>query len=106
MPLGRDWLTSLCRQPWPTNLLPTFTIDWPELVSSLIRQHLFASFSRALAESLSAENAARLAAMQAAEKNIEERSDELTARYHRRRQNAITEELLDVTAGFEVLQGP
>jgi F-type H+-transporting ATPase subunit gamma len=70
----------------------------------LIRQYLFAVLYRALAESLASENAARLASMQAAEKNIEERSDELTARYHRRRQNAITEELLDVTAGFEVLQ--
>ena len=34
---------------------------------------------------------------QAAEKNIEEKIDELYARYHRHRQAAITEELLDVT---------
>ncbi|TVS11194.1 MAG: hypothetical protein EA424_24140 [Planctomycetaceae bacterium] len=41
--------------------------------------------------------------MQAAEKNVEERLEELTSQYHRRRQNTITEELLDVTAGFELL---
>ena len=105
IPLSSDWLQSLRTRPWPTRMLPTFTMDWQSLLSSLIRQYLFAVLYRALAESLASENAARLASMQAAEKNIEERSDELTARYHRRRQNAITEELLDVTAGFEVLQG-
>ena len=41
--------------------------------------------------------------MQAAERNVEERLDDLTARYHRQRQTAITEELLDVIAGFEML---
>jgi F-type H+-transporting ATPase subunit gamma len=39
---------------------------------------------RALPESLASENAARLAAMQAAEKNVEERLAELTAQYQRR----------------------
>ena len=54
--------------------------------------------------SLAAENASRLAAMQAAENNIEEKIDELYGRYHRRRQAAITEELLDVISGFEALE--
>jgi len=103
MPLGEDWLRSLRRRPWPTKVLPTFTMDWPALFRSLVGQYLFAAFYRALAESLAAENAARLASMQAAEKNIDERLDDLTAQYHRQRQNAITAELLDVTAGFEVL---
>lgn len=106
MPLGIDWLTSLRNRAWPTRMLPTFTMDWQTLLSALIRQYLFTALFQALAESLAAENAARLAAMQAAESNIEERLDELTARYHRQRQNAITEELLDVTAGFEVLERP
>jgi len=103
IPLGDDWLRSLRRRPWPTRTLPIFTMDWQTLFTSLVGQHLFASFYRALAESLAAENAARLASMQAAEKNIDERLDDLTAQYHRQRQNAITAELLDVTAGFEVL---
>jgi len=104
IPLNDDWLHSLRIRPWPTRMLPTFTMDWQALLSSLIRQHLFTAFYRALAESLAAENAARLASMQAAENNIEERLNELTSQYHRRRQNAVTEELLDVTAGFEVLK--
>jgi F-type H+-transporting ATPase subunit gamma len=85
-------------------MLPTFSMNWRRLLSSLIRQYLFISVYRAFAESLAAENAARLASMQAAEKNIEEQLEGLAARYHRRRQSVITEELLDVTAGFEVLE--
>jgi F-type H+-transporting ATPase subunit gamma len=60
---------------------------------------------RAHAESLASENASRLASMQAAENNIEEKIDDLAARYRRRRQSAITEELLDVVSGFEALGG-
>jgi F-type H+-transporting ATPase subunit gamma len=104
IPLSSDWLRSLRARPWPSRMLPTFTMDWRELLSALIQQYLFAVLYRALAESLAAENAARLASMQAAEKNVDERLDELTAQYHRRRQNTITEELLDVSAGFEVLR--
>ncbi len=103
VPLDETWLHSLRARPWPTRMLPTFTMDAQAVFSAITRQHLFTAFYRALAESLASENAARLAAMQAAEKNVEERLGELTAQYHRRRQNTITEELLDVTAGFELL---
>jgi F-type H+-transporting ATPase subunit gamma len=104
LPLSDSWLRSLRRRKWPTRNVPMFSMDWRSLLSALIRQHLFAAFYRAVAESLEAENTARLASMQAAEKNVEERIDELTEKYHRRRQNAITEELLDLTAGFEALE--
>lgn len=103
VPLDETWLDSLRARSWPTRMLPTFTMDAQTLFSAITRQYLFTTFYRALAESLASENAARLAAMQAAEKNVEERLDELTGQYHRRRQNTITEELLDVTAGFELL---
>jgi F-type H+-transporting ATPase subunit gamma len=41
--------------------------------------------------------------MQAAEKNIEEQLSELKKQFHQMRQMAITEELLDIVAGFEAL---
>jgi F-type H+-transporting ATPase subunit gamma len=41
--------------------------------------------------------------MQAAERDIDERLDEMQGEFRSRRQQAITEELLDVVAGFEVL---
>ena len=42
--------------------------------------------------------------MQRVETNVEERLDMLEQTHHRRRQRAITEEVLDITAGFEVLR--
>ena len=52
---------------------------------------------------MASENASRLTAMQKAEENIEERLDNLNAQFNRQRQNSITEELLDIVAGFEAL---
>ncbi|MGF1498041.1 MAG: F0F1 ATP synthase subunit gamma [Elainellaceae cyanobacterium] len=105
LPLSRDWLLHLEQAPWPTKMLPTFTMDWPDLLSSLIRQYLFVVLYRAFAASLAAENASRLAAMQSAESNIGDRLDDLNSQYRRQRQSAITSELLDVVAGFEALTG-
>jgi F-type H+-transporting ATPase subunit gamma len=42
-------------------------------------------------------------AMQAAERNIEDRLDGMSTDYRRLRQESITGELLDVVAGFEAL---
>ncbi len=52
---------------------------------------------------MASENVSRLTAMQKAEQNVEEQLDELNAQFNRQRQNAITEELLDIVAGFEAL---
>ena len=70
-----------------------------------MRQSVFANMFLALAESLSAENAGRIAAMQSAEGNIEERLDELTQEFFRQRQAKITSELLDITSGFRAQSG-
>jgi len=105
LPLDRRWIASFRSQPWPTNQLPTFRVERDRLFAFLVRQHLFAAIYRAVAHSLSAENASRLAAMQVAEKNIDERLNELTETYHRLRQSTITSELLDIVSGFEALTG-
>jgi len=72
---------------------------------ALIRGYLFVSLFRACAESLSSENASRLAAMQRADKNIDELLEDLTGKFHRLRQSGIDEELFDVISGFEALSG-
>jgi F-type H+-transporting ATPase subunit gamma len=61
------------------------------------------SLFKACAESLASENASRLAAMQRAEKNIDERLADLGRTFHRLRQSGIDEELFDVIAGYESL---
>jgi F-type H+-transporting ATPase subunit gamma len=102
-PVDPRWLRGLEAKRWDSRTLPMFTMEWRPLFASLIRQYIFVSIYRAFAESLASENAARLAAMQAAEKNIDERLDELEDLFHRTRQTSITSELLDIVAGFEAL---
>jgi F-type H+-transporting ATPase subunit gamma len=58
---------------------------------------------RAFAEPLASENASRLASMQAAEKDMQNHLSPLSVDYHQARQQAITEELLDIVAGFETM---
>jgi len=60
---------------------------------------------RACAESLASENASRLAAMERADKNIDELLEHLHRTSHRLRQSSIDEELFDVVSGFEALSG-
>jgi F-type H+-transporting ATPase subunit gamma len=104
IPVDHQWLVGLRREKWASRTLPTFTMDWNRIFRALIREYLFVSIYRAFANSLASENASRLAAMQSAEKNIEERLEELNVHFHRQRQMTITEELLDIVAGFEVLK--
>ena len=78
-------------------------MEWDELFPLIVRQYVFVSCSRPLAESQASENASRLAAMQGAEKNIDDVLAELRLQFHQERQMAITDELLDIVAGFEAL---
>jgi len=73
---------------------------------ALIREYLFVSLFRACAESLASENASRLAAMQRADKNIDELLETLNGKFQRMRQSGIDEELFEVISGFEALVGP
>lgn len=84
--------------------LPMCTETRRKLLTSLLHEYLFVSLFRACAESLSSENAARIQSMQTAERNITERLHKLSAEFHQSRQTSITEELLDVVSGFEVLK--
>ncbi len=105
LPLDLDWLQSLEEERWPSKTLPTFTMEWDRLFAALIRQYMFVALYRASAESLASEDAARMASMQNAERNIEERIEELNRRYHNQRQNQITAELLDIVSGYEAVMG-
>ena len=77
-------------EPSPDTLLDA-------LLPSAIRIILY----NALLDSITAENAARMVAMQTATDNAEELSDDLTLEYNKRRQQAITSELADITSSAE-----
>ena len=79
LPLDDEWRRSLAEQHWPTKNLPEVIGGGTATLQTLIREHLFVSLFRACAESLASENASRLAAMQRADKNIDELLEELNS---------------------------
>jgi len=105
LPLDGIWRRELAKLPWPTKNLPEVMGSDTETLRALIREYLFVSLFRACAESLASENASRLAAMQRADKNIDELLEDLNGTFHRLRQSGIDEELFDVISGFEALSG-
>jgi F-type H+-transporting ATPase subunit gamma len=104
LPLDAQWQQGLAKVPWPTKSLPEVLGGEVGTLRALIREYLFISVFRACAESLAAENASRLAAMERADKNIDELLENLHGTFHRLRQSGIDEELFDVISGFEALR--
>lgn len=105
LPLDPRYLRALAHKPWASRTLPTYTMDAGRLFSALVQQYLFVTIYRAGAESMAAEHATRLSAMQAAERNIAGKLEEMSADYRHERQSAITAELLDIIAGYEAVCG-
>ena len=106
LPLDAQWRQRLVNIHWPTGNLPEVLGGGTAAIRALIREYLFISLFRACAESLASENASRLAAMERANKNINDLLDDLHGTFHRLRQTDIDEELFDVVSGFEALVGP
>jgi len=105
LPLDAQWQLGLAKVRWPTSNLPEIMSSGTTTLRALIREYLFISLFRACAESLASENASRLAAMERADKNINELLEQLHGSFHQLRQSGIDEELFDVISGFEALVG-
>jgi F-type H+-transporting ATPase subunit gamma len=104
LPIPIDHLKSLAGEAWPSRRLPIYRVETDRLFSWLIRQQLFARIYHAGLASMASENAARLASMQNAERNIGEQLETMTAEFRRLRQDAITTELMDIVGGYEILR--
>src|SRR5450631_3690389 len=87
LPLDEAWQKGLAEIPWPTKVLPQVLCSHTVTLRALIREYLFISLFRACAESLASENASRLAAMERADKNIDELLETLHGTFHRLRQS-------------------
>lgn len=92
------------KKKWDSRSIPTFFMEKQEIISDLIRQYFFITLYRTFCFSLASENASRLASMQSAENNIDNRLEELNFQYRRERQNGITEELNDIISGFKAIR--
>lgn len=105
LPPDAAWQRELQSQVWSGSGLPEVLNDGQQTLHAFVREYLFVSLFRACAESLASENASRLAAMQRAEKNINDILDHLNQGFQHMRQSSIDAELFDLVAGFEALSG-
>ena len=103
LPLDAHWQTDMAAIAWPSGRIPEVIQGAESALAAFIREYLFILLFQACAESLASENASRLAAMQRAEKNIEDMLDEMNRRFHRIRQESIDEELFEVISGYDAL---
>ncbi|MDR2443707.1 MAG: ATP synthase F1 subunit gamma [Deltaproteobacteria bacterium] len=76
-----------------------------ELLNRLIPRSLSIMVYRALLESVTSENAARMQAMDNASKSCKDIITNLTMAFNKARQAAVTNELLDIVNGAEALRG-
>jgi len=98
---------SLCKpeeEPCPGRILSTHLPPF-QLVERLTREYFFIVGYAAAVESYASENGARLASMEAAMNNIEEKVAELSNLRNQLRQEAITAEVLEVATGAAAVQG-
>jgi len=104
LPLDERWRNTIDEFEWPTKKIPQIAGGIRPTLLALINEYLFVSLFKACAESLASENSSRLAAMQRAEKNIDELQDDLSHKFYNLRQSSIDEELFDVISGFETMK--
>ncbi len=76
-----------------------------EIVSDLIPRSLKTQFYKAILDSHASEHGARMTAMHKATDNAKEIQRELKISYNKARQAAITNEILEIVAGAEALNG-
>ena len=100
LPLEQQWQLDRAKMKWPTDNLPQVMGNTIGVLRAVIREYLFISLFRACADSLASENASRLAAMERAEKNIDELLEQLRRSFHQLRQSGIDEELFERHLGI------
>ena len=74
-----------------------------ELLGSLLPRYVKVQIFRALLESVAAEHAARMTAMDAASSNASDVIDRLTLHMNRVRQASITREIIEIVSGAAAL---
>ncbi|NOZ93214.1 MAG: ATP synthase F1 subunit gamma [Acidobacteria bacterium] len=78
--------------------------DAKTLLGELLPRHVETQVQTAVFDSIAAEHAARMTAMEMATKNATEMIDKLTLLYNRTRQAAITKELIEIVSGAQALE--
>jgi F-type H+-transporting ATPase subunit gamma len=103
LPLSNSYLETLNKKKWKSSSIPVIKENRQNILDRLVMNSIYVNLRMALSASVTSENGARLLAMQAAEKNIDEHLEDLNLQFNQERQNLITSEILDIIAGFETV---
>ena len=88
-------------KPGDNSCLTLYEPDSFTVFDTIIHEYLGGLIYGALCESVTSEHGARRTAMDAATKNAEEMIADLSLKYNRARQGAITQEITEIVAGAE-----
>jgi F-type H+-transporting ATPase subunit gamma len=83
----------------PRSIPPITTLPVEQLIADLAEEYVYAQLCEEVMLSFAAENEARMVAMIAARNNVARKLDELFANFRRLRQEEITGEIIELSAG-------
>ena len=86
-----------------SNILMNYEPNTEEALDMIIPKYVTSLFYGALVEAVASENGARMQAMDSATSNAEDMISDLTLKYNRVRQGAITQELTEIIAGASAI---
>lgn len=89
----------------PDLLLMNYEPDESEVLDAIIPKYLSSLIYGAFLEAVASENGARMTAMDSATNNAEEMIAKLSLQYNRARQGSITQELTEIIAGANAIEG-
>ena len=86
-------------------LLMNYEPEEAEVLDAIIPKYLSSLIYGAFLEAVASENGARMTAMDSATNNAEEMIEKLSLQYNRARQGSITQELTEIIAGANAIEG-
>lgn len=89
----------------PDLLLMNYEPDETEVLDAIIPKYVSSLIYGAFLEAVASENGARMTAMDSATNNAEEMIEKLSLQYNRARQGSITQELTEIIAGANAIEG-
>lgn len=112
-----DFINTMTQNPIVRQLLPIQAVEGAELpadfliepapaevLNELLPSMVELQLYQAVLEAQASEHSARMIAMRNATENAEELVEDLTLTYNKARQEAITEEILDIASGAEAMR--
>ena len=103
LPLERHWARESLPE-WPSRRIPEALPAPAPLLSDLAREELFTALFLACTGSMACEALGRMEAMERAERNLDDLQERLGTERNLSRQEAISQELLDLITAYEAVR--